>query len=177
MSGQGYHFAIRREEALALLRADEMSVLEFAAGLVEGFLRGGEGCGGYKEWDVLHRLLGDGTFRPGGGAPPLNRCFLGGRLLVTEGAIVNLVLVEEVRETAAALSELGRAGLCRRFAELFAGGGVSPSPTGSAADWYCGLFEELERFYRQAEVEGKAVVFFTDDCLRYFQEPAARHQD
>src|SRR3712207_6126417 len=108
MSGQGYHFAIHREQAEALLTCEDTnSILDFTDALYADFCEGGEGCGGYKEWDVLHRLLSDGTFNPQGGTPPLNRCFFGGHLLVTEGSIVNLVLPEEVRETAEALTGLG----------------------------------------------------------------------
>jgi hypothetical protein len=163
MSGQGYHFAISAAQAEALLRCgDTLAILDFTNSLHQS----GAGCGGYKEWDVLHRVLSDGTFNPKAGTPPLNRCFLGGRLLVTEGSIVNLVLPDEVRETAAALSDLREARFVLRFFELFSG--VAPQ---ADAGWYYGLFEELTAFYRRAAEQGLAVVFVTDDCLSYFYKP------
>src|SRR5580692_7236439 len=107
MSGQGFHFAVSQEQAEGLLAyKGELDILDFTDALQETFEQGGESCGGYKEWDVLHRVLSDGTFNPKGGTPPLNRCFLGGHLLVTDGSIVNLVLSGEVRETSAALTGL-----------------------------------------------------------------------
>jgi Domain of unknown function (DUF1877) len=166
MSGQGYHFAISAAEAEALLRCDDViAVLDFTSALQES----GGACGGYKEWDVLHRVLSDGTFRPGAGSQPLSRCFLGGRLLVTEGSIVNLVLADEVRETAAALSGLGEAWFTLRFFELFSG--AAPE---ADVGWFHGLFEELTGFYKRAAERGLAVVFVTDDCLSYFDNPPTR---
>jgi hypothetical protein len=173
MSGQGYHFAISREQAEALLSCkDPAAILDFTDALQEDFREGAGGCGGYKEWDVLHRLLSDGTFNPRGDTPPLNRCFFGGHLLVTEGAIVNLVLPEEVRETAAALVNRDGAWFRQRFLDLFAPEHPGPIPE-QDVEWYSELFEELKGFYRRSAEGDRAVVFVTDDCLSYFYKPGA----
>jgi hypothetical protein len=171
VSGQGYHFAIAREKANALLACeDALAILGVADELVGRFLRGGEGCGGYKEWDVLHRCLSDGTFDPNGGTPPLNRCFLGGSLLVTESSIVNLVPPEQVRETAEALSRLDEPWLRKRLLELFP---EEFDAFSAEVGWYYGLLLELKGFYRKSAEEGRAILFYTDDCLSYFYKPGA----
>jgi hypothetical protein len=170
MSGQGYHFALDQEQADALLAcADEMAVLDITERLVEAFVPGEFGCGGDKAWDVLHRCLGDGTFRPGGGTAPLNCPFLGGRLLVSEGSLVNLVTAGLVREVAVALAALDATWLCRRLDQRFGAeyGGTVPEED---AERFLGMLEELTRFYRQAASEGKAVVFVTDDGLECFRD-------
>jgi hypothetical protein len=176
MSGQGYHLAVPPEQADALLACDEAGILDFIDGLLDARGGGMRWCGGYKEWDVLHRCLSDGTFDPSGGDPPLNRCFLGGRLLVTQGAIVNLVTPGEVREVAAALAGLDRDWLRGRFAALFAGEYGQAIPEGDV-DWYYGLLAELQGFYQTAAERGDAVVFVTDDCLDYFWSPADGDDD
>jgi hypothetical protein len=171
VSGQGYHFAIAREQAGTLLEcADEMAVLDFTNELVDHFLRGGAGCGGYKEWPVLHQCLSDGTFDPNRGTPPLNRPFLGGYLLMTEGSVVNLVPPEQVRETAAAVACLDEPWLRKRLLEVFPEEGDAGLQD---MGWYCGLLQELKEFYRKAAAEGRAVLFYTDDCLSYFHKPGA----
>jgi hypothetical protein len=171
MSSQGYHFALSHEQTEALLACkDPTAILDFTDALKDDFREGAGGCGGYKEWDVLHRLLSDGTFDPKGGSPPLNRCFLGGHLLITEDAIVNLVLPDAVRETATALSGLGGAWFRHRFLEVFSADYAGSIPE-QDLDYYAELLEELKGFYRQAADDGKAVVFVTDDCLSYLYKP------
>ena len=167
MSGQGYHFSIQPEQADSLMAYDETAILDFTDGLLDCYGEREGACGGYKEWDVLHRCLSDGTFDPAGGKLPLNRCFLGGRLLVTDGSIVNLVMPDEVCEVAVALAGLDRNWLRQRFAELFSReyGGVIPA---GDVEWYYGLLEGLKGFYQGAAERGEAVVFVTDDSLDYF---------
>jgi hypothetical protein len=165
MSGQGYHFAVGKGQMEALLACpDEQAVLDITDRLVDGFNAGGEGCGGEKGWDVLHRCLSDGTLDPAGGTPPLNRCFLGGRLLVTDGSIVNFVTPEEVREAAPAFARLDGAWLRRRFVDLFGPEYSGPIPE-EDFQRFGDLFEELKGFYLQSAAEGKAVVFVTDEGL------------
>jgi Domain of unknown function (DUF1877) len=96
---------------------------------------------------------------------------LGGRLLVTDGALVNLLLSEAVRETSAALEGLTGDWFRRRFADLF-GAEYDGAIPAEDLERFDGLFEELKGFYRQAATEGKSVVFVTDDGLDCFQGPA-----
>jgi hypothetical protein len=99
----------------------------------------------------------------------LNRCFFGGHLLVTEGSIVNLVLPEEVRETAEALAGLDQAWFRGRFREWFSAGYSGPIPEGQM-EWHHRLFGDLKDFYRRAAEQGRAAVFVTDDCLSYLHD-------
>jgi Domain of unknown function (DUF1877) len=123
MSGQGYHLAIPKDRADKLLNSrSESDVLDAVNDLLESMeISEPEAIhGGYKQWDVLHRCLSDGTFDPRGGTYPLNQCFLGGRLLVSEGSIVNLVMPNAVRDVVAALGPLDWEWLVARFTALFA---------------------------------------------------------
>jgi hypothetical protein len=172
VSGQGYHFAIAGDQAAALQACpDESAVLDFTDRLVDAFVAGGEGCGGDKGWGILHRCLSDGTLDPKGGTPPLNRCFLGGRLLVADGGIVNLVTPGQVREVASALAGLDGAWFRGRFAGLFGHeyGGAVPE---ADSERFVLPFEELKDFYRRAAIEGKAVVFVTDESPDDLQDSA-----
>lgn len=165
MSGQGYHFAVDEGQVDALLAClDELAVLDITERMVDAYEAGGEGCGGDKGWTVLRLCLSGGTFAPVGGTPPLNRLFLGGRLLVADGAVVNLVTPGQAREAAEALAELSGEWFRGRFTELFGPeyGGLIPEED---LRRFGGLFEELKGFYRQAAGEGKAVVFVTDEGL------------
>jgi hypothetical protein len=168
MSGQGYHFAIGKEQTDALLACQsEEEILDITDHLVDSFHITGEGCGGDKGWDVLHRCLADGTFLPTGGKPPLNYPFLGGQLLVTEGSIVNLVQPEQVREAATAFAGMDGHWLRERFTDLFGaeyGDGIPEEDL----ERFTALFEELTTFFQQAAAEGKAVVFITDESLSDF---------
>src|SRR5262245_1899094 len=104
MSGQGYHLAIAEAQAEALLNTrGESAVLDAVDELLGG---SGEVHGGYQDWDVLLLCLTGGTYDPRGGTYPLNQCFFGGRLLVSEWSIVNLVMPDVVREIAASLAAL-----------------------------------------------------------------------
>jgi hypothetical protein len=172
MSGQGYHFAMDKEQADDLVACpDQLAMLDFTDRLVDGFLDGGEGCGGDKGWIVLHRCLSNGPREPRGGIPTAGRVLLGGHLLVTEGAIVNLLLPEEVCATAAALDAFDGTWFRGRFVDLFEAeyGGTVPEED---VERFLGLFEELKVFYRRAACAGKAVVFVTDDSLDDFADLA-----
>jgi hypothetical protein len=167
MSGQGYHLAVSEDEAKKLLHSsDQLTILEVINDLLEHMERvdAQNVHGYYKEWDVLHRCLSDGTFDPRGGSYPLNQCFLGGQLLVSEGSIVNLVMPQVVRDIATALERLGRDSFRARFTTIF-------SPEYSTAipdedyELYYQRLEALRQFYARAAAEGKAVVFTTDDSL------------
>ena len=168
MSGQGYHFALdppRAAELLALRGESEVS--DWMNELYEGWTDAANVHGGYKEWDVLHRCLSDGTFDPKGGTAPWNRCFFGGRLLVSRGQTINLVTPAEVREVAGAMDAIDEAGFRERYDRLLA-----PITDREAHHrWFphfFELFDALRAFYAQAADQGKAIVFYSDDGLDMF---------
>jgi hypothetical protein len=170
MSGKGYHLAISEELANRLRAQTEDDT---AIGMYElrERMEASEARrvhGGYKDWDVLHRCLSDGTFNPDSGEYPLNQCFIG-RLLVKEGATVNLVMPEAVRDVARALEQLTWQDWRDRFMSVYAReqNGISDAQT----EEYYRKLAELRQFYRSAASEGLAIVFYTDDCLSYFFSP------
>jgi hypothetical protein len=170
MSGQGYHFAIPENTLHALLaRQGEMAILELIDTLHQAWNTDqDDSAGGYKEWDVLHRCLSDGTFDPAGGTYPLNCCFLGGRLLVTDGSIVNVVMPKEVRDVGKAMVHFDKGWLHDRFKAIFAQEYMQGGDMESDCKWYWELLDELRTFYRAAAETGRAVIFYTDDSLDYF---------
>ncbi len=168
MSGQGYHLAIGIEVADALLRNDDSA--EFVYELLEQMEESTPEFvhGYYKDWDVLHRCLSDGTFDPKGGSYPLNQCFICARLVCKEGSIVNLVTTEAVRDVANSLQNLRREEFEARFTARYRMEYSGSIPKGDLEDYYRKC-TELGDFYRRAADEGRAIVFFTDDCLTYFE--------
>ena len=94
MSGQGYHLALNHVQVDEVLSCnDEMGILDWVdQALGECDWDAGYIHGGYKDWNILLGCLTNGDYDPKGGTYPLNRCFFGGDLLVTEGSIVNLVM-------------------------------------------------------------------------------------
>jgi hypothetical protein len=170
MSGQGYHFAVPENTLHALLACqDDMAILDLIDTLHQAWdTDQNDSAGGYKEWDVLHRCLSDGTFDPAGGSYPLNRCFLGGRLLVTDGSIVNVVMPKEVRDVADAMAHLDERWLHVRFTTTFAQEYTQGGDMENDCQYYWKMLDELRTFYRKAAEKGQAVVFYTDDSLDYF---------
>ncbi len=170
MSGQGYHIGLRPEEANRLTNCEnQLDILE----TVETLLTQVEMTspdrihGGYKEWDVFQRCLSGGSFVPGSGEYPLNQCFLGGRLLVSQGGIVNLVKPETVRDVAEALARVSKTWFVERWAAICALRGESLTRTQDSEHFYA-LFKELLRFYSTAASEGWAIVFYSDESLSAF---------
>jgi Domain of unknown function (DUF1877) len=171
MSGQGYHLALDRDHVAEVLSCnDEMALLDWVDQALGEFDRdAGFIHGGYKDWNILLGCLTNGDYDPKGGTYPLNRCFFGGRLLVTEGSIVNLVMPNEVVDVAEALDLMDEPEIRRRC-------GVAlprlSEELGATAGQYQGeLYEKLvglRDFYRHAAQEGRAMLFYTDDPLDYF---------
>jgi len=174
MSGQGYHFAINDDLVKNLLACrDEMQVLDVIDALLETCGNDPDTvAGGSKRWGVLHRCLCDGTYSPKGGSYPLNQCFLGGRLLATEGSIVNLVMPKGVVDVADALSVLNDAWFRQRFIAVFAAE-YADGDLGGDLEELVEEFDELRSFYFRAARSGGAVVFYTDDPLSLWLPPEA----
>jgi Domain of unknown function (DUF1877) len=170
MSGQGYHLAISPAQARNLLTCgQELDIVEAVNDLLE-HLEGSQPinlCGGTKDWNLILLCLTDGTYDPTGGTYPLNQCFFGGKLLVSGGSIVNLVMPNVVSDVAPALAALERQWFVGRFSALFAEENTGGIPAG-AYETYWQAFQQLRDFYERAAATGQAIVFYTDDCLSYF---------
>jgi Domain of unknown function (DUF1877) len=183
MSGQGYHLALDEQQVNRLLSfTDEIDIVDYASHTLEGFWADHDTThleGGEKDWNILLLCLTDGTYDPRGGTYPLNGCFFGGRLLVREGSIVNVVMPGQVRDVAEALAGLDRKELRARYMRL-------PLDEAPGDDWakdeehlydlYVRMVK-LRRFYQRAAREGRAVMFYTDDSLDYFFKPNDRPEN
>jgi hypothetical protein len=175
MSGQGYHFPISEPVAKKLLGSrDENEILDMVSDLLEGMWedRPDDVCGGYKEWDQLLLCLTNGTFDPGGGTYPLNHCFFGGRLLVSEGSIVNVVTPHVAGDIAASLPSLDQNVFSQRFSAFFAKQyeGKEQLLKKDCGERYENL-QQLQDFYRKVAAQGLGVVFYTDESLSDFFKP------
>jgi hypothetical protein len=174
MSGQGYHLAVDQDRVDEVLSCnDENLILDWvdqALGEFDwdaGFIHGG-----YKDWNILLGCLTNGDFDPKGGTYPLNRCFFGGRLLVREGSIVNLVIPNDVVHVAEALRMLDENDFRSRYRKALPAfpSSIRPIAMKYFADYYERL-HGLRDFYQLAAREGRAVLFYTDDPLDYFFKP------
>jgi hypothetical protein len=180
MSGQGYHLALDDEQVKQLLSCStDSEVIDYASQVREGLRCEADAThveGGYKDWNVLLLCLTDGTYDPGGGTYPLNKCFFGGHLLVEEGSIVNLVMPREVRDIAEALDKIDRKGFRERYMRLLSNRFFDHLDNWARDDEYMyKLFVRLNRlkkFYRRAAHEGRAVIFYTDAPLGWFFGPS-----
>jgi hypothetical protein len=174
MSGQGYHLALDRGQVDEVLSCnDEMAILDWVdQALGECDWNAGYIHGGYKDWNILLGCLTNGDYDPKGGTYPLNRCFFGGRLLVTEGSIVNLVMPNEVVDVAEALDRLDETDFRKRCGVALPRLSEELGPTaGRYLDELNEKMAGLSDFYRTAAREGRAVLFYTDDPLDYFFKP------
>jgi hypothetical protein len=174
MSGQGYHLALDRGQVDEVLSFhDEMAILDWVdQALGECDWNAGYIHGGYKDWNILLGCLTNGDYDPKGGTYPLNRCFFGGRLLVTEGSIVNLVMPNEVVDVAEALDRLDETDFRKRCGVALPRLSEELGPTaGRYLDELNEKMAGLSDFYRTAAREGRAVLFYTDDPLDYFFKP------
>jgi hypothetical protein len=171
MSGQGYHLALDRRQVDELISCgDEMRILDWVDEALESCRTAPDRIhGGYKDWSILLCCLTNGDYDPRGGTYPLNHCFFGGRLLVSEGSIVNLVTPEEVVDVAEALDRVDQADFGRRYRDALPAfpSGVRPIAKRYLAEFYEKLLG-LRDFYQYAAREGRAVLFYTDDPLDYF---------
>jgi hypothetical protein len=174
MSGQGYHLAIEPDQLDDILLCNDAdAVLDRTSEILEGsWAKHGttRAEGGYKDWQVLLCCLTNGTFDPKGGSYPLNKCFFGGKLLVREGSIVNLVMPEEVSDVADALDSIDRADFRVRYTRLPEGGFRSQN-WAREEEYQYDLWiklNKLRRFYRRAAGAGQAILFYTDVPLDYF---------
>src|SRR5579871_885403 len=137
--GQGELFALTEEQVRRLLECHDDSLLMDLVNDIEENWHGRHHEFLGKEWNLVHCCLSDGTCNPEGGSYPLNRCILGGRHLLppNDGYMAVLVMPSEVVDIAAALTNLDRDWLCRRYKLVF-GEEISD-------DWLCDLLMRSSR--------------------------------
>lgn len=115
-----------------------------------------------KAWDAIHRALTDGDLAWENGEYPLNRVILGGELLSEEDDyILSLKTPKEVRDVAAAISEVTKARLRKGYDAIDAGE-VDFAPSDEDFEYTWTWFESLAAFYRRAAKAGRWVLFTAD---------------
>ncbi len=166
MSHLGVHFALTNEEAEKLLEMDEEDdCLEYLQEVLEELYFGefpNWKAESDKAWDAMHRTLADGYLTWKGGAYPLNHVVLAGELLYTEGDyIMSLKDPSEVRDIAAALSDITEDEFRRRYFQIDANDyGFPLSEEDFAYTWE--WFDGVRDLYTRAAKEGRYVLFTAD---------------
>ncbi len=117
-----------------------------------------------KAWDAIHRCLTDGTLLYVSGEYPLNHCICGGRQLYRgSDYTVSYVSARQVKDVAAALDNVTKAWMRRRYA-LLEPDDYNEVEMGEEDFRYTWEnFLDIRRFYRKAAEAVRAVVF-TVDC-------------
>src|SRR5690606_19344710 len=112
-----------------------------------------------KAWDAMHRALTDGELEYGNGPEPLNHCVLGPRQLHEgDDYIVSLVLPEEVRAVASALTAIDVAAFRERYTRLVPKD-YAPEYGDEDREYTCANYEDVRALYLRAAEQGLAVVF------------------
>ncbi|MEU7800767.1 DUF1877 family protein [Micromonospora arborensis] len=153
----GVHYAVTANQEHALIAADDDAVGELIEDLEESWSDDKLKVDTDKAWDAIHRSLGDGTLDPDGAGYPLSHTVLGGRHL-HEGYLVVYVRAAETRDVAAALLDVDRGWLRRRFDAI-----EDPDYLGALDDadfeYTWDNFVDVRAFYQRAAAAGRAVVF------------------
>jgi Domain of unknown function (DUF1877) len=154
----GVHFAITAEQESQLLAADSAGDTESLEALLEDLEEGWSDddltVETDKEWDAIHRSLGDGTLDPDAPEYPLSHAILGGRHM-HDDYYVCYVSADEVREVAAALHQVDEERLRRGFESI---GDDYLGPL--EFDYIWSNFLDVRSFFDRA-AEAKRAVLFT----------------
>ncbi|MBW6435914.1 YfbM family protein [Actinoplanes hulinensis] len=156
----GVHFAITADQEKALLDADgdDDAVGELLGDIEENWDDDQLKVDTDKDWDEIHRCLTDGSLDPDAGDYPLSHAILGGHGMHDDYYVV-YVDATQVRDVAAALRDIDRAGLRRRFDTLLPGSDYD-GPLGDDDFAYLWTdFVDVVNFYQRAAAAGRAVVF------------------
>jgi hypothetical protein len=113
-----------------------------------------------KSWDAIHRCLTDGKLE--WGESPYHKCILGcDNLYEGDDYIMNFLSPEEVKQVAAAIKDIDRAELRRRYdaidTETYQGK-LSDSDFEYTWSW----FPHLRDFYRKAAAANRSMLFTVD---------------
>jgi Domain of unknown function (DUF1877) len=155
----GVHFAITAEQESQLLAADSAGDTEALEALLEeieeGWPYGDDDLkvDTDKEWDAIHRCLGDGTLDPDAPPYPLSHAVLGGRQM-HDDYYVCYVSPHEVREVAAALHQVDEARLRHGFESI---GDDYLGPLEFDYTW--SNFLDVRAFFDRAAEAKRAVIF------------------
>jgi hypothetical protein len=155
----GVHFAITAEQESQLLAADSAGDTEALEALLEeieeGWPSGDDDLkvDTDKEWDAIHRSLGDGTLDPDAPRYPLSHAVLGGRQMHDDYHVC-YVSADEVREVAAALHQVDEARLRRGFESI---GDDYRGPLEFDYTW--SNFVDVRSFFDRAAEAKRAVIF------------------
>lgn len=160
MTARGVHFAISMEQAQALEAAeDDDALMELIGEIEEAWENLAESD---KAWDAMHRALTDGELEYGNGPEPLNHCVLGPRQLHEgDDYIVSLVLPEEVRAVASALTAIDAAAFRERYTRLVPKD-YAPEYGDEDREYTCANYADVRALYLRAAEQGLAVVFSVD---------------
>jgi hypothetical protein len=153
----GVHFAITAEQERLLLAADSAGDTESLEALLENIEEGWDDdelkVDTDKEWEPIHRSLGDGTLDPDGPPYPLSHVILGGRAM-HDDYYVCYVTADEVREVAAALRQVDQAQLRQGFDKI---GDDYDGPLDFDYTW--SNLVDVRGFFDRAAAAGRAVLF------------------
>jgi hypothetical protein len=164
MAGLGVHFALSLDQERRLLAAsrDEDAVKEISDEIEEAWDEP-HLVDTDKAWDRIHRCLSDGTLDPDGGSYPLSYAVLGGQQLHSAGGYVICYLdCDEVRDIAEALGQLDEASLRERFFALEPDDDDDGPYDEDDFQYVWENFQDLQRFYKHAGKEYRAVIFTGD---------------
>jgi hypothetical protein len=143
---------------------DDESLMAFIEEVEEG--HNGEGWDAEwvqetdKAWDAIHRCLTDGNLEYGDS--PFHKCILGPvNLHIGDDYIVNFIDRQEVQEVAAAIKDIDRQWLRRKYDTIDA-----ESYQGELSDrdfeYTWGWFAPLRDFFQKAAVANRAMLFTVD---------------
>jgi hypothetical protein len=166
MSCRGVHFALTEEQASRLMDTpgmDDDGLLAFVEELEEG--PDGQGWDEEwvqetdKAWEAIHRCLTGGKLE--WGDTPFHKCILGSdNLYEGEDYIISFLSPEEVKEVAAAIKDIGRAELRRRYDAIDPADYVGLVEDDFEYIW--SWFPHLRDFFQKAAAAHRAMLFTVD---------------
>jgi hypothetical protein len=163
---RGVHFALTEELASRLTEIPERDndeLLAFVDEIEEGPNREGWDEEWVQEtdksWDAIHRCLTDGRLE--WGQTPFHKCILGNHNLYDgDDYLMNLISPAEVKEVAAAIKDIDREELRRRYdtIDTESYGELSDSDFEYTWSW----FPQLRDFFQKAAAANRAMLFTVD---------------
>ena len=159
MASRGVHFALTEEQATRLMDTpdtDDEMLMAFVGEIEDAWdrewLQETD-----KAWDAIHRCLTDGTLEYG--RTPYHMCILGyDNIYDGDDYIMNFLSPEEVKEVAAAIKDIDRDELRRRYdaidAESYEG-----ELSDSDFEYTWSSFPDLRDFFQKAALADRAMLF------------------
>jgi hypothetical protein len=161
MACRGVHFALTPEQTERLTsvsNADDEFLMAFVDEIEkewdEEWLQETD-----KAWDAIHRCLTGGELEYGD--TPLHKCILGSRNLHKgDDYIINFLSPGEVKEVAAAIRDIDRNELRRRYDAISVGGYERVTDDDFEYTW--SSFPHLRDFFQKAAAANRAMLFTVD---------------